>query len=51
MKMLREKDPEQEPFIAAVAEKTEDFTNITKQACEALILEIGKMIEMYDEKK
>lgn len=51
LKMLREKDPEQEPFIAAVAEKTEDFTNITKQACEALILEIGKMIEMYDEKK
>ncbi len=51
LKMLREKDPEQEPFIAAVAEKTEGFTNITKQACEALILEIGKMIEMYDEGK
>ncbi len=51
LKMLREKDPEQEPFIAAVAEKTEGFTNITKQACEALILEIGKMIEMYDERK
>ncbi len=48
LKMLREKDPEQEPFIAAVAEKTEGFTNITKQACETLILEIGKMIEMYD---
>ena len=48
LKMLREKDPEQEPFIAAVAEKTEDFTNITKQACETLILEIGKMIEKYD---
>lgn len=48
LKMLREKDPEQESFIAAVAEKTEGFTNITKQACETLILEIGKMIEMYD---
>lgn len=48
LKMLREKDPEQESFIAAVAEKTEGFTNITKQACETLILEIGKMIEMYE---
>ncbi len=48
LKMLREKDSNQEPFIAAVAEKTEGFTNITKQACETLILEIGKMIEMYD---
>lgn len=50
LKMLREKDPEQEPFIAAVAEKTENFTNITKQACEALILEIGKMIEASNQK-
>ena len=50
LKMLREKDPEQEPFIAAVAEKTEGFTNITKQACEELILMIGKMIEANDQK-
>ncbi len=48
LKMLREKDSNQEPFIAAVAEKTENFTNITKQACETLILEIGKMIQMYE---
>ena len=48
LKMLREKDSNQEPIIAAVAEKTEGFTNITKQACETLILEIGKMIQMYE---
>lgn len=48
LKMLREKDPEQESFIAAVAEKTEGFTKITKQACETLILEIGKMIQTYE---
>ncbi len=45
LKMLREADPEQETFIAAVAEKTEGFTNIKKKACEQLILKVGKMIE------
>ncbi len=49
LKILRDKDVNQEPFIAAVAEKTAGFTKISKQACETLILEIGKMIEMYDE--
>ena len=45
LKMLREADPEQETFIAAVAEKTEGFTNIKKKACEQLILKVGEMIE------
>jgi hypothetical protein len=45
LKMLREADPEQETFIAAVAEKTEGFTNIKKKACEDLILKVGEMIE------
>ncbi len=45
LKILREKDTKQEPFIAAVAEKTENFTNIKKKACEELILKIGEMIE------
>ncbi len=45
LKVLREKDSEQEPFIAAVAEKTENFTNIKKEACEELILKISEMIE------
>ncbi len=48
LRVLRDKDVEQETFIATVAEKTEGFTKISKQACEALILEIGKMIEIYD---
>ncbi len=44
LKMLREKDSEQEAFIAAIAEKTQGFTNISKQACEALILKVGDML-------
>ena len=49
LKMLRA-DPEQETFIAAVAEKTEGFTNITKKACEQLILKVGQMIEASNQK-
>ena len=45
LKLLREADPSQEEFIAAIAEKTENFTNIKKKACEALILKVGEMIE------
>jgi len=46
LKLLREADPEQEEFIAAIAEKTDNFTNITKKACEQLILKVGEMIEV-----
>jgi len=46
LKLLREVDPNQEEFIAAVAEKTENFTNIKKKACEQLILKVGEMIEI-----
>lgn len=45
LKLLREADPSQEEFIAQIAEKTENFTNIKKKACEALILKIGEMTE------
>lgn len=45
LKLLREADPSQEEFIAAIAEKTENFTNIKKKACETLILKVGEMIE------
>ena len=51
LKLLREADPEQEEFIAAIAEKTENFTNIKKKACEALILKISEMIETAKEEK
>lgn len=45
LKQLREVDPNQEEFIATIAQKTDNFTNITKNACEQLILKIGEMIE------
>lgn len=46
LKKLREADESQEDFIEAVAEKTENFTNITKSACEKLILTVGEMIDV-----
>lgn len=45
LKTLREVDPEQETFIAAIAKKSNGFTNIKKKACEDLIIKIGEMIE------
>ena len=45
LKQLREVDPDQEEFIATIAQKTNNFTNITKGACEELILKIGQMID------
>ena len=45
LKMLREVDPEEETFIAKIAEKTDGFTSIKKKACEDLILKISEMIE------
>lgn len=43
--MLREADPAQEDFIQQVAEATDNFTNITKSACEKLMLKIGEMLD------
>lgn len=51
LKMLRETDPEQEEFISAIAQKTDGFENITKKACETLILKVGEMIEEYKGKE
>ena len=45
LKMLREADPSQEAFIHQVAEVTEEFTNISKSACEKLMLKIGELID------
>lgn len=45
LKMLREADPTQEDFIQQLAAKTENFTVITKKACEKLMLQIGEMID------
>lgn len=45
LKKLREADPNQEDFIAAVAERTENFTNVSKEQCENLIVKVGQMID------
>lgn len=45
LKKLREADPNQEDFIAAVAERTENFTNASKEQCEKLIVKVGQMID------
>ena len=45
LKLLREADPTQEDFIQQLAAKTENFTKITKKACEKLMLQIGEMID------
>lgn len=45
LKMLREADPSQEDFIQQIAEATEQFTSVTKSACEKLMLKIGELID------
>ena len=49
LKMLRDADASNEDFIQQVAEATENFTNITKSACEKLMLKIGEMIDEVGE--
>lgn len=49
LKMLREADPSQEDFIQQVAEATEQFTSVTKSACEKLMLKIGELIDEASE--
>lgn len=48
LKKLMELDPEQESFVQEVAIKTESFTKITKENCEALINGVKDMISAYD---
>jgi len=48
LKKLKEVDETQEEFIQQVAIKTEGFTNISKTACEQLVLKVGEMIENYN---
>lgn len=47
LKNLLEIDPEQESFVQEIAVRTDSFTNITKEACEQLIVHIGEMIAAY----
>lgn len=50
LKLLRDADPKYEEFIQQVAEKTANFTNISKSGCEKLILTIGDMLDGGGEK-
>ena len=44
---LMELDPEQESFVQEIAVKTDGFTNITKEQCEALVNGVAEMIAGY----
>ncbi|GHV47004.1 hypothetical protein FACS189499_03600 [Clostridia bacterium] len=48
-KTLKEKDPDNEEFLAKLAIKTEGFTKITKSACEKIMLQIAQMLEEDEE--
>ncbi len=45
LKELKELDPGQEEFIQEIAMRTNGFTDISKSACENLIVVAGEMIE------
>lgn len=45
LKELKAIDPSQEEFIQEIAIRTNKFTDISKAACENLILTVGEMIE------
>lgn len=47
LKNLLEIDPEQESFVQEIAVRTDSFTNITKEACEQLVVSLGEMIAAY----
>ena len=47
LKQLMELDAEQESFVQEIAVKTEGFTNITKEVCEALVNGVAEMIAGY----
>lgn len=45
LKKLIEKSPEKEVIVIDLAKETENFTNLTQEKAESLILEIGKLIK------
>lgn len=48
LKKLKELDPSQEEFVQSIVLKTEGLTNITKDACEALIDKISDAIRVVE---
>ena len=45
MKKLLEKQPDKTEAIEAIMEETNNLENITKEACDQLMIKIGEMIE------
>lgn len=48
LKNLLEIDSEQESFVQEIVVRTDSFTNISKEACEQLIVNLGEMIAAYN---
>lgn len=44
LKKLKEKDPSQEDFVNQVAIKTKAFSEIRKEACEALLMRVSELL-------
>ena len=51
LKKLKDKDPSKEEFVQAVAVKTNGFTEISKSACEQLVLKINEMLAALAEEE
>ena len=47
LQQLLDVDPEQEEFVQKLILQTDKLTNISKEACEALIKELGDLIASY----
>jgi len=47
--MLNKADPTQEEFIQEICVKTNNFTELTKDACTKLILKVGELIDQVKE--
>ena len=47
MEQLLELDPEQESLVQQIVVETDKLTNISKEACETLITELGQLVESY----
>lgn len=47
MEQLLELDPEQESLVQEIVLQTDKLTNVSKEACETLINELGQLVESY----
>lgn len=49
LETLLEVDPEQEPLVQEIIIQTDKLTNVSKEACEALIKELGDLVNSYSQ--